>query len=122
MSKAYDFIKECGVFYVLTVSGNSPVGRPFGAIMEYNDRLYITTADTKQVYIQIKENASIQILALKPGTRNWIRLSGIAVETTDLLLKQMMLDECPVLSKHYASADAPHYVLLEVAVTHAELN
>lgn len=122
MSKVYDFIKECGIFYVLTVSGNAPVGRPFGAIMEHNDKLYITTADTKQVYNQIKGNPNIQILALKSGTGNWIRVSGIAVETTDLSLKQMMLDECPVLSKHYASSDAPHYVLLEVTVTHAELN
>ena len=122
MSKAYDFIKECGVFHVLTVSDNAPVGRPFGAIMEHNNKLYIATSDTKSVYNQIKENPNVQILALKAGTRNWGRVSGIAAETTDLSLKQMMLDECPVLSKHYASADAAHYNLFEITVTNAELN
>lgn len=109
MSKAFDFIKDCGVFYVLTVNGDAPAGRPFGAIMEHNKKLYISTADSKAVYKQIIENPNIQILALKSGTRSWVRVSGIATETADLTLKQLMLEECPVLSKHYASADAPHY-------------
>lgn len=30
MSKAYDFLKECGAFFVLTVNGDCPAGRPFG--------------------------------------------------------------------------------------------
>lgn len=122
MSKIYDFIKECGVFYVLTVNGDTPAGRPFGAIMEHNEKLYISTADSKAVYKQLIENPNIQILALKSGTRSWVRVSGVATETADLTLKQLMLEECPVLSKHYASADAPHYNLFEIAVTHTELN
>lgn len=122
MSKAYDFIKECGVFYVLTTNGNAPAGRPFGAIMEYNEKLYISTADTKSVYKQIVTNPNIQIIALKSGTRSWIRVDGIANETTDISLKQMMLDQCPVLSKHYDSAEAQHYNLFEITVTNTELN
>ena len=35
-----DFIKNCGVFYVLTVHGNAPAGRPFGAIMEHEGKLF----------------------------------------------------------------------------------
>lgn len=34
MSKAYEFLKECGAFFVLTVNGDCPAGRPFGAVME----------------------------------------------------------------------------------------
>lgn len=122
MSKAYDFIKECGVFYVLTVDNNAPAGRPFGAIMEYNEKLYIATSHTKPVYKQMKENSNIQLLALKPGTRSWCRVSGTAAETADISLKQMMLDECPILSKHYPTADAENYNLFEITVTNAELN
>lgn len=121
MSREFEFIKECGVFYVLTVSGNTPAGRPFGAIMEHDGRLYISTADTKQVYFQLRDNPSVQLLALKPGTRSWLRVSGTAAETSDMSLRQMMLEECPVLSRHYSSADDPRYVLLEITVTHAEM-
>ena len=38
MSKAYEFLKECSCFYVLTINGDFPAGRPFGAVMEYNSK------------------------------------------------------------------------------------
>lgn len=69
MRKAYDFIKECGAFFVLTLNENYPAGRPFGAIVESDDKLYISTADTKAVYKQLRKIGNIQILALKPATR-----------------------------------------------------
>ena len=47
MSKAYEFLKECGVFYVLTADKNKPSGRPFGAVMEHEGALYISTGKTK---------------------------------------------------------------------------
>ena len=122
MSRIYEFIKECGSFWVLTVNNDFPVGRPFGAIMEYDGGLYISTADNKAVYTQLKENEKMQITALKPGTREWVRVSGIASECTDINMKQLMLDTCPVLSKHYASADAPHFSLFRVDVISSEFN
>jgi len=36
MSKTYEFLKECGAFYVVTVNDNNPAVRPFGAVMEYD--------------------------------------------------------------------------------------
>ena len=35
--------------------------------MEHNDNLYISTADTKNVYGQMKKHPKIQIIALKKG-------------------------------------------------------
>lgn len=122
MSKIGNFIKECGVFYVLTINGDFPVGRPFGAIMEYNDALYISTGEGKAVCRQLKEHAQMQIVALKPGTRDWVRVSGIAEECTDLSVKQRMLEECPMLTKHFPTADAPHFVVFKVSVVGTEMN
>ena len=31
MSKVYEFLKECGSFFVLTINGDYPAGRPFGS-------------------------------------------------------------------------------------------
>lgn len=122
MSKVYDFIKGCGPFFVLTVNENSPAGRPFGAIMEIENKLYISTADTKAVYKQLKENNNMQILALKPGTREWVRVTGIATECESKEIKERMLVECPILTKHYPTADAPHYNIFEVSVVDCEFN
>lgn len=53
----------------------------------------------------------IPLIALKTDTREWIRVSGIATECTDLKVKQKMLDECPTLGKDYSAADAAHYIV-----------
>lgn len=122
MSKIYDFLKECGTFFVLTISDEFPVGRPFGAVMEIDNHLYISTSDTKNVYTQLKNNPHLQIVALKNGTRNWLRLKGIAQECTDLNLKSQMLAVCPILTKHFPDATTPHYTVFEISVLDYEFN
>ncbi len=121
MSKVYDFIKECGTFFVLTSKNNCPMGRPFGAIMEIENDLYVATSDVKAVYNQIKENENVQIVAIKSGTRDWIRVIGKAVECTDIDIKEKMLNECPVLKNHYSSADAEHYNIFKISVMGSEI-
>ena len=122
MSKTFDFLKECGAFFVLTTNGDSPAGRPFGAIMEYEGKLYFSTANTKEVYKQLIANPAMQIVALKPGTRDWVRISGKAIECKDLSIKQRMLDECPVLTKRFTSADCDYFALFVVSDMLSYLN
>ncbi|EMU52520.1 hypothetical protein [Clostridium butyricum] len=57
MSKTIDFIKECGIFYVLTINNNFTAGRPFGAIMESDGDLFISTDDMKDVYKHLKKSS-----------------------------------------------------------------
>lgn len=120
MSKAYDFLKECGYFYVLTINGDFPAGRPFGAVMECNGKLYISTNDGNKAHIQLRNNGNVQIVAKKEETRDWLRITGKATECGDIKMKQKMLDECPILSKHFSSAKSEHYLLFEVEVLDTE--
>lgn len=122
MSKVYDFLKECGYFYVLTINGDFPAGRPFGAVMEYNGKLFVSTSDGNKVHKQLRENGHVQILAKKEGTREWIRITGNATECNDIEMKQKMLDECPALSKHFSSAESEHYLLFQIEVLDTEFN
>ena len=122
MSKAYDFLKECGCFYVLTINGDFPAGRPFGAVMEYNGKLFISTNDGNNAHKQLRDNGNIQIIAKKENTREWIRITGKAAECRDIKLKQKMLEECPVLSKHFSSAEEKHYLLFQVDVLDTEFH
>ena len=67
MSKAYDFLRECGSFFVLTINGDYPAGRPFGAVIEVGEDLYLSTNDMNQAHKQMRENEHIQIIAKKRG-------------------------------------------------------
>ena len=65
MSKEYEFIKECGVFFVSTIKGTKPATRPFGAIMEkkidYNDIIH------RIGYFRTKANLSARETSLRLG-------------------------------------------------------
>jgi len=121
MSNAYEFLKECGPFFVLTINGDYPAGRPFGAVMEVGEDLYLATNDMNQAHKQMRENSHIQIVASKPNSREWIRITGISEECDSLEMKTKMLDECPILYKHYDSADAEHFLMFKVKVENVEI-
>ncbi len=122
MSRAYDFLKECGYFYVLTVNKDFPAGRPFGAVMEQDGMLFIATGDENRVHQQLRDNGNMQILAKKEGTREWLRITGRAAECHDVRLKRKMLEECPNLSKHYSSAESEHYLLFAIEILNTEFH
>lgn len=111
---AYEFIKNCYPFYFLTISNDQPQGRPFGAIYFTNDKYYLATANNGNVYNQVIANSQVQLLALKEGTRCWLRISGKATICQDVSIKEQMLVACPILSKHYTSAQDTKYALIEI--------
>ena len=114
MSKEYEFIKECGVFFFSTIRGTMPATRPFGAIMEIGDDLYVSTGKNKEVYNQIVYKPPVQIVALKNGTREWCRVTGHSVIINDIDLKQQMIDCNPVLKKRFEGADDPNFALIKI--------
>lgn len=121
MSKEYEFIKECGVFFVSTINGINPATRPFGAIMEIGNDFYVSTGKSKDVFKQILNSSSIQIVALKHGTRSWVRVTGIAEIIEDESLKQQMLDENPVLSKRFKGVKDKEFVLVKIIKNNVEI-
>ena len=102
MSKMYDFLRECGTFFVLTVNGDYPAGRPFGVVIEKDDDLYLATNDMNQVHKQMREHSQIQIIAKKADSRAWIRITGTVQECKDNSVVEMMVDEFEVMQKNMA--------------------
>lgn len=121
MSRTYEFLKECGAFFVLTVNGDCPAGRPFGAVMEYEDCLYLSTNDMNEAHKQIRLNGNIQIVAKKQNSREWIRISGVATECEEQALKERMLEECPILQQRFGAVGMEHFILLKVKVEKVEI-
>ena len=122
MSKAYEFLKECGCFYVLTINKGFPAGRPFGAVMEHGGKLFISTNNKNEAHKQLRSNGNIQIVAKKEDLRQWIRITGKSTECSDIKIKQKMLKECPILSKHFSSAENEHFLLLQIDILSTEFN
>ena len=116
MSKAYEFLKECGAFFVLSINGDYPAGRPFGAVMEVGDDLYLSTNDMNDAHKQMRENEHIQIVAKKVESREWIRITGIATECDNQALKQRMLEECPILQQRFGAVGMEHFIMFKVKV------
>lgn len=121
MSKAYEFLKECGAFLVLTINGDCPAGRPFGAVMEVGDNLYLSTNDLNEAHKQMRENEHIQIVAKKSESREWIRITGIVEECDDKELKDRMLEECPILQQRFDAVGMEHFLMFKVKVENVEI-
>ena len=120
MKKAYEFLKACGAFFVLTVNGDYPAGRPFGAVMEADGELYSATNDLNQVHRQMREHDKIQIVAKKPDSREWIRITGTVEESEDQKLRDRMLEAYPVLQRRFSTVGYNHFLLFRVKAERVE--
>lgn len=105
--KAVEFLRG-KTFYVATIKDGKPIMRPFGAVAEFEGKLYISTANTKEVYKQIIANPHICISACG-ADREWVRISGEAKLDERTAAKQAMLDSNPILTerKRFTGTDDP---------------
>lgn len=118
MGKAYEFLKECGTFFLLTIHGKYPAGRPFGGVMEEEGILYVSTSDQKEVYRQLKENSRVQLLAMRKDC-HWARITGLALECEDPTIRQAMFrQDFPALAK--SGKEDPHYRVFGIQVEREE--
>lgn len=104
MEKVFDFLNECGVYYIATIDGDQPRVRPFGTINIFEDKLYIQTGKVKCVSKQIEENPKVEISAMK-GRDKWIRVQVVLVEDDRIEAKVSMLDKYPQLKSMYSVND-----------------
>ena len=103
MKEVLEYLKNCGTFYLATLDGSKPQVRPFGAVCEFEGKLYIVTNNQKKVYRQMKANPQIAISGMNKGT--WIRVSGEAEEDLRREARVAMLEANPSLGSMYTADD-----------------
>ena len=103
MQEVYDFLKECGTYYLATVDGDKPRIRPFGTVDIFENRLYIQTGKVKNVSKQLEKNPNASICAFKDN--RWLRLEGELVRDERVEAKKHMLDAYPYLRGMYNEND-----------------
>lgn len=104
MNEVYEFLKNCGVYYLATVEGEQPRVRPFGTIDLFEGRLYIQTGKTKAVAQQMKDNSKVEISAMAQDGR-WIRVAAEVVLDENIAAQEHMLDAYPNLKAMYTAGD-----------------
>ena len=105
MQEVYDFLKECGVYFLSTSVDGQPYVRPFGLIEIINDRLYTLTGKVKDVYKQLEQNPKFELVAIKRDNSQWVRVSGLLVDDPDLEPQRVCLSRNPHLAKRYQPGD-----------------
>ena len=109
MKKTIEFLKKAVVFYLATTDENQPRVRPFGAVIEHQNRLYICTGNSKACFAQMKKNPKVEISATIDN--NWIRLEGEVTVDSSTDAKVAMLEEYPFLKNMYSPTDGEFEVL-----------
>jgi uncharacterized pyridoxamine 5'-phosphate oxidase family protein len=104
MQEVLKFLNDNAPFYISTIAGDKPKVRPFGFVMEHEDKLWFCTNNKKDVYKQLKANPSFEISTTSPEGR-WIRLKGKAVFNTTPVVKAKALEINPKLKKMYSVED-----------------
>lgn len=91
MKEALEYLKSCGTFYLATDENGRPHVRPFGAVCEFEGKLYIVTNNQKKVYQQMKANGKVEICGMHKDT--WIRVEGEVAEDTRREARVAMMDD-----------------------------
>lgn len=90
MKEALEFLRSCGTFYLATEEDGQPRVRPFGAVAEFEGKLYFGTNNKKDVFNQMKKNAKVEICGMSKG--NWMRVTGEVKEDTRREARVAMMD------------------------------
>ncbi|NLM50765.1 MAG: NimC/NimA family protein [Clostridiaceae bacterium] len=105
MQEVYEFLKNCGTYYLATMDGDQPRVRPFGTVDIFEGKLYIQTGKVKNVSKQLQINPKAEICACTPDGSRWLRVTGKLIRDDRYEAKKHMLDNYPQLKSMYSPGD-----------------
>lgn len=112
MTEAFDFLKKNKEVAFATVCDGRPSIRVFQIMKIDGTTLYFATSPNKEVYTQLKENPSVEILAYKDNIQ--VRMAGdIVFDVTENIQKEIF-GANPILPDLYPSYDTLVYGRMNV--------
>ena len=106
MKEVIKFMQENSAGFLATVAAGKPKVRPFQFMLEEGGKLFFCTANTKDVFKQLKANPYVEFSSMTPSFA-WIRLSGEVKFSDDKTVKEQILAANPLVKSIYQSADNP---------------
>lgn len=106
MEEILKYLKEGASGAFATVENGKPDVRPWQFQFEEDGKFYFCTANTKDVYKQLRETP---FAAFTVTTNDYVtvRLSGEVIFTNDLNLKEKIIERQEGIRNIYKSADNP---------------
>jgi uncharacterized pyridoxamine 5'-phosphate oxidase family protein len=111
MNEVYDFLKNCGTYFLATEDGSQPRVRAFGTIDLFEGKLYIQTGKSKDVFKQMQANPKVELCGVSKDGSQWIRVQAEAVNDDNRAAIVHMLDAYPSLKSMYSVDDGNTAVL-----------
>ena len=102
-------INRIQYFATIGLDGKPKV-RPFQFMLEQDGKLYFCTANTKDVFKEMKANPYVEICASGENF-SWMRLSGKVVFSSNIQIKELILDKNELVKSIYQTADNPSFEL-----------
>ncbi len=118
---AYQFIRDCGYFFLATASGNKPNQRPMGMIYCDGKSIFVGTDRRKNVFSEIMDNPHISIVSYNLHTRKWIRITGDAFEERAMDFWRAMRHYFPLLDKKNGDAGDGSCAVLRLNISLIEI-
>lgn len=115
MKETYEFLKErTNVNYVATINGDKPSLRPFGDPVLFDNKIYVLTNKTKNVFKQIEKNNNVCIVAYDED--NWIRINCKLVDDSyNVEAKKAIINEFDWAEEAGYTLDNPDFAALYIA-------
>lgn len=105
MDKVLEFLKKNPTYFLATENGDQPEIRPFGTITKFEDKLYIQTGRSKDVFKQLEASPKISICGWDAEAGMWLRVNATAVVDDRDEASDAVLNEYPNLRGMYAPGD-----------------
>ncbi len=109
MNPIAQFLADSKTFYLATVENDQPRVRPFGAVAEWDGKIYLSTNNKKDVFRQVLKNPKVEISGMVG--EKWIRLSGKVAVDARTEAREAMLQANPMLRDMYRADDGIFEVL-----------
>lgn len=98
-AKVNEYLDQAKLFYLLTIDGEQPKGRPIGFHMLVDDTVYFGVGTFKNVYKQLIADPHVEFLATTGDT--FMRYDGIATPVQDDALMAKVREIMPQIMDHY---------------------
>ena len=107
MNEVIKFLTENKVLYLATIGiDGKPKVRPWGFMMEVENKLYFCTSNKKTVYKELENNPYIE-LSCTSQKFEWIRISGKVNFDNNFDYKKRIIEENPLIRSLFKTADNP---------------
>lgn len=121
VADCYQFIRDCGFFFLATSVDNQPKVRPLGMIYSNGKELLIATDKRKNIYSDLMSNSQLEIATYNLHTRRWIRISGKAEIENSIHIKEEMMNAYPLLKQKYLNESEMYFVIFKILIDHIEI-